>query len=93
MSPIIYVRTARPSANALDILPTIKLTDFFTQSTENDAVVFDMTKANISKEEFDALEIRDEESKKFYHDLTNMTPQEDSQLIEQLSEIATKAKK
>ena len=47
-----------------------------------------MTKAKLSKQEYDALEIRDEESKKFLNDLKNMTPQEDSILVEQLDKIA-----
>ena len=78
LNPVIFVRTSRKSANALDVLPAIKLTDFFTQATEDEAVVFDMKRAKMTSEDLDLLEIKDEASRSFLQDLTNFTSQQDS---------------
>lgn len=75
MNPIIFIRASKPSANALEILPTLKLTDFFPQSSEDEAVAFELVRTGLKTEDLTPLEIRDDASKKFLADLKNFTPQ------------------
>ena len=47
-----------------------------------------MRKAKLTSEDLDSLEIRDEASRSFLKDLKSFTPQQDSQIMEQLDKMA-----
>ena len=78
MNPVIFVRTSRPCANALDILPTIKLTDFFSQTEEDEVLGYDLQRTKLTDIDLNPIEIRDEASKKFLSDLKDFTPDQDA---------------
>lgn len=88
MNPVIFVRTSRPCANALDILPTIKLTDFFSQTEEDEVLGYDLQRTKLTDIDLNPIEIRDEASKKFLSDLKDFTPDQDAQIMVQLDTIA-----
>lgn len=81
MNPVIFVRTSKPCANALDILPSIKLTDFFSQTEEDEVVAFDMQRTKLNTSELETIEVRDDASKKFISDLKSFTPDQDAQIM------------
>jgi len=81
MNPVIFVRTSKPCANALDILPSIKLTDFFSQTEEDEVVAFDMQRTKLNNSELETIEVRDDASKKFISDLKSFTPDQDAQIM------------
>ena len=88
MNPVIFVRTSKPCANALEILPSIKLTDFFSQTEDDEGVAFAIERTKLTSADLDPLEIHDEASKKFISDLKGFTPDQDAQLMHQLDLIA-----
>ena len=90
MNPVIFVRTSKPCANALDILPSIKLTDFFSQTEEDEVVAFDMQRTKLNDSDLETIEVRDEASKKFISDVKSFTPDQDAQIMSQLDAIAQK---
>jgi len=81
MNPVIFVRTSKPCANALDILPSIKLTDFFSQTEEDEVVAFDMQRTKLNDSDLETIEVRDEASKKFISDVKSFTPDQDAQIM------------
>lgn len=81
MNPVIFVRTSKPCANALDILPSIKLTDFFSQTEEDEVVAFDMQRTKLNDSDLETIEVRDDASKKFISDLKSFTPDQDAQIM------------
>lgn len=88
MNPLIFIRTSKPCANALDILPTIKLTDYFSQTEEDEAIEFQFQRTKLTDEDLNHLEIRDDASRKFLSDLKNFTPDQDAQVMNQIDIIA-----
>ena len=74
LDPVIFIRSAKPLKNGCEGLPVIKLSDFFKHPSEREeGLEFAIQKTKISEQEIDALEVRDETSKKFIDDLRSFT--------------------
>ena len=88
MNPVIYIRAVKPVYNPKDVIPQIKLTDFFEQTQSEEAIAFNIIKTTITKSELAQIEVKDEKSITFLEELKNFTSSQDSILISQIDKLA-----
>lgn len=84
INPVIFIRSSKPATNALDVIQSVKLTDYFQQVEENESIGFTIQKTVITEADLEPIEVRDEASKQFLSDIKDFTPSQDSQLIAQI---------
>lgn len=88
MNPVLYIRSKKPASNAKDVIPQVKLTDFFERVEKDESIAFDILRTTLSDADLDPIEIRDEKSKSFIKELKNFTPAEDGIMIAQIDKFA-----
>ena len=69
MDPIIWIRTSTPSRNLLELLPSMKLTDYFAKVDTDEAIEFRIEKKDLPWAEIDQYELRDPASIKLLKDI------------------------
>ena len=93
LNPIIFIRAKGALENSQSILPTLKLTDYFTQTEENEQVSYCIKKSVILDSDLENVEIRDADSKAFLKSLQSFTPDMDAKLMAQVDEYAKRQSK
>lgn len=88
LNPILFIRSKKPASNAKDVIPQVKLTDYFERKEGEEALSFDIMRTTLSDADLDPIEIRDDKSKSFIKELKNFTPTEDGILINQIDKFA-----
>ena len=82
MCPSIFIRSVKKASNASEVIPQLKLTDFFERKENEESVGFDIVRTSLSKADYDSLEVKDEKSQAFIADLKNFTQAQDEILIQ-----------
>lgn len=78
---MIFVRAKGAVQDAHSTLPKLKLTDYFTQTEEDEQVSFAIRKTVVTDADLESVEIRDEDSKAFIASLKSFTPEMDASLM------------
>ena len=78
LNPQIYIRTKTPSANILELLQTLNLSDFFEVDDGETGFEFSYSKCNINPSDFEQLQLNDPEQRKFLEQLDGFTRAEDA---------------